>query len=514
MDRTLIQGIKRLRVLTPYDYDNMDELVQDLTSALEESSSSAHHHHHHRGGSGTSKWWSSSKKGGPPPPPSDGGGGGDGGGESSIRHPAAGSASSSTTRQPVSAVSGDDSESSLDGRAMPRMLDAPQSDSDDLLQRLCAWRHRQANAVESDSVNENCLPASARPQRRKRKLKRMAVDLEPATVDSQPDGGGLRELDKPLLSRLGKLCQPGSSKGGGVAGPVHQQQGQGQLCGPPSTASLVAVSSAGGSLCGKRKRSVRERSLESVGHRRSSDCCLDEMDLEDEARLTRMHGEHSSSSLSSSESDAGILTNDEGREGDDEQSDFFHEGGPSCWWEEDPFGELDARFQAILAGSLRHLSPAARRAYHSSAAAAKGGRTIRSGRRRLGKSMLSISLPTTSGHRGWSGPVLGERSSRACLAEVKRRRRTPPAGPVVQGLVGERALPVSESNAGHQLLRRLGWEPGRGLGLAGDGALQPVPAHVRPRGRPGLGFVPPPPPPPSPQPPSQMLLPPNAEASS
>lgn len=496
MDRTLIQGIKRLRVLTPYDYDNMDELVQDLTSALEESSSSAHQRlssHHHRSGGG--KLWS--KKAPPPPPPSEGG---DGAGEPSLRHPPVGGASSSAARQPVSAVSGDDSESSLDGRAMPRMLDAPQSDSDDLLQRLCAWRHRQANAVESDSVNENCLPASARPQRRKRKLKRMAVDLEPA-VDSRPDGG-LRELDKqPLLSRLGKLCQPGSSRGaGGVAGSSS------------STASTLVAVSAGGSLCGKRKRSVRERSLESVGHRRSSDCCLDEMDLEDEAAKLRMHGEHSSSSLSSSESDAGILTNDEGREADDEQSDFFHEGGPSCWWEEDPYGELDARFQAILRGSLRHLSPAARRAYHNST---KGGRTIRSGRRRLAKSMLSISLPTTSSHRsveflsqadGWSGAVLGERSSRACLAEVKRRRRTPPAGPVVQGLVGERALPVGESNAGHQLLRRLGWEPGRGLGPAGEGSLQPVPAHVRPRGRTGLGFVPPPPPPPSPQPPPQLLL--------
>lgn len=505
MDRTLIQGIKRLRVLTPYDYDNMDELVQDLTSALEESSSSAHQRlssHHHRSG----KLWA--KKA---PPSEEGGGGDGGGGEPPLRHPAVGSASSSAARQPVSAVSGDDSESSLDGRAMPRMLDAPQSDSDDLLQRLCAWRHRQTNAVESDSVNENCLPASARPQRRKRKLKRMAVDLEPAAaVDSRPDGG-LRELDKPLLSRLGKLCQPGSSKGAGGGG------GGAAGSASSSAASLVAVP-GGGSLCGKRKRSVRERSLESVGHRRPSDCCLDEMDLEDEAARLRMHGEHSSSSLSSSESDAGILTNDEGREGDDEQSDFFHEGsgGPGCWWEEDPFGELDARFQAILKGSLRHLSPAARRAYHSSAAAAKSGRAIRSGRRRLAKSMLSISLPTTSGHRsveflsqadGWSGAVLGERSSRACLAEVKRRRRTPPAGPVVQGLVGERALPVSESNAGHQLLRRLGWEPGRGLGPSGEGPLQPVPAHVRPRGRPGLGFAPPPPPPPSPQPPPQLLPP-------
>ncbi|KAL3188305.1 hypothetical protein MRX96_003630 [Rhipicephalus microplus] len=182
------------------------------------------------------------------------------------------------------------------------------------------------------------------------------------------------------------------------------------------------------------------------------------------------------------DSDAGILTNDEGREGDDEQSDFFHEGGPSCWWDELD-GELDARFQAILAGSLKHLSPAARQAYHNNA---KGGRAIRSGRRRLAKSVVSISLPTTSSHRSveflsksenWPGSVSSERVSRTCLAEVKRRRRTPPTGPIVPGLVGSRAAPVGESSVGHQLLRRLGWEPGRGLGPVGAGVLLPVPAH-------------------------------------
>ncbi|KAH8028567.1 hypothetical protein HPB51_017693 [Rhipicephalus microplus] len=224
----------------------------------------------------------------------------------------------------------------LDG--ISPVLDAVQSDSDDLLQRLCAWRHRQANAAESDSLNENCLPTTARPQRRKRKLKRMAVDLEPPSGDSSQ---GLPDISKPVA-----LSQPKGSTA----------EGSQQLCGPP------AVRAGASSLCGKRKRSMRERSLESVGHRRSSECC-DDMELEESKPH---HGEASSSSLSSSESDAGILTNDEGREGDDEQSDFFHEGGPSCWWDELD-GELDARFQAILAGSLKHLSPAARQAYHNNA---------------------------------------------------------------------------------------------------------------------------------------------------
>ncbi|KAL3188303.1 hypothetical protein MRX96_003628 [Rhipicephalus microplus] len=234
MDRALIQGIKRLRVLTPYDYENMDELVQDLTSALEESSSSAQHCHP------SQRKWCSKKALLPLDP---------------ARLP--GSVSSSTTCQTTrSAISGDDSESSLEGRALSGMLDAVQSDSDDLLQRLCAWRHRQANAAESDSLNENCLPTTARPQRRKRKLKRMAVDLEPPSGDSSQ---GLPDISKPVA-----LSQPKGSTA----------EGSQQLCGPP------AVRAGASSLCGKRKRSMRERSLESVGHRRSSECC-DDMELEE-----------------------------------------------------------------------------------------------------------------------------------------------------------------------------------------------------------------------------------------
>lgn len=37
MDKSIIQGFAKLRVLTPCDFQRMDELVQDLTNALEES---------------------------------------------------------------------------------------------------------------------------------------------------------------------------------------------------------------------------------------------------------------------------------------------------------------------------------------------------------------------------------------------------------------------------------------------------------------------------------------------
>ncbi|CAH1277468.1 GPATCH2 [Branchiostoma lanceolatum] len=72
------------------------------------------------------------------------------------------------------------------------------------------------------------------------------------------------------------------------------------------------------------------------------------------------------SDLSGSESDSGLYTNDEGREGDDEQSDFFHEGaGPACgipgviqWWEEDKIDcdDHDPKFEQILNGSLPFLT--------------------------------------------------------------------------------------------------------------------------------------------------------------
>ncbi|CAN8000582.1 unnamed protein product [Ixodes hexagonus] len=388
MDSALIQGIRRLLS----DYDNMDELVQDLTAALEESSLPKR---------GVAAKWS--------------------------------------------AISGDDSESSLEGGRTggPRAerSQAQLSDSDELLQRLCAWRHRQSNAAaaESDSVNENFLP---RPQRRKRKLKRMAVD--PPSVP-QVCRRPLAKSETSLTLDLSRL------KGRAT---------------PASPARLSSSSS----LCGKRKRSVRERSLESLArvHRRSE--CCDSMDTGDGA-AAKPHGE--SSSLSSSESDAGVLTNDEGREGDDEQSDFFHEAGPACgiptgvvaWWDEEgPLAQLGAHFQAILGASLAPHMPHPHR----------DGREIRSGRRRLGKSVrdaakaLAVSLPSEhrlAGRLADASPrrrVLSERGSHGRGAEVKRRRRAPPAG-------GGRAPDACPD-----------W-------------------GARPRHRPFLD-PPPPPPPPSPQP--------------
>ncbi|XP_037558161.1 uncharacterized protein LOC119435342 [Dermacentor silvarum] len=87
--------------------------------------------------------------------------------------------------------------------------------------------------------------------------------------------------------------------------------------------------------------------------------------------------------------------------------------------------------------------------------------------------MVSMSLPTTSSHRSveflsksenWPGSALNERSPRACLAEVKRRRRTPPAGPIVPGLVGSKAPPVGESSVGTSCSGGLAGSPVGGWG--------------------------------------------------
>lgn len=107
----------------------------------------------------------------------------------------------------------------------------------------------------------------------------------------------------------------------------------------------------------------------------------------------------SSSSVSGSESDPGFYTYDDGREADDEQSDWYQESGPTWgvpgnskpWWEKEgaqshfrfrPNGaiggmeELEAddtdqedmigdekKFQQLLKGSWQHLSDEAKDAY-------------------------------------------------------------------------------------------------------------------------------------------------------
>ncbi|XP_070590498.1 G patch domain-containing protein 2 isoform X3 [Erythrolamprus reginae] len=103
----------------------------------------------------------------------------------------------------------------------------------------------------------------------------------------------------------------------------------------------------------------------------------DKMEYEEQKGSDENMSDSESSSLSSS--DAGLFTNDEGRQGDDEQSDWFHESEPggACgitgiipWWEKEDSAGLekempDPIFQSILTGSFPLMSHSGKRDFQT-----------------------------------------------------------------------------------------------------------------------------------------------------
>uniref|UniRef100_G3UFU8 G-patch domain containing 2 n=2 Tax=Loxodonta africana TaxID=9785 RepID=G3UFU8_LOXAF len=103
----------------------------------------------------------------------------------------------------------------------------------------------------------------------------------------------------------------------------------------------------------------------------------DKMEYEEQKVSDELMSESDSSSLSST--DAGLFTNDEGRQGDDEQSDWFYEkeSGGACgvtgvtpWWEKEGPTELDDNvpdpvFESILTGSFPLMSHRGRRGFQA-----------------------------------------------------------------------------------------------------------------------------------------------------
>lgn len=64
-----------------------------------------------------------------------------------------------------------------------------------------------------------------------------------------------------------------------------------------------------------------------------------------------------------------------------------------------------------------------------------------------------------------------------------------PCDPPAQALASAPAVALDASHRGHQLLMRLGWAPGDGLGAVGTGALEPLAAYLPMQTtRSGLGF--------------------------
>ncbi|GLH12340.1 Uncharacterized protein GBIM_17071 [Gryllus bimaculatus] len=254
---------------------------------------------------------------------------------------------------------------------------------------------------ESDSLNENFSPTAVTPHacvRRKRKFKRMAVDS--TALAPMPSGAPLPVPRPP---------------------PIHKRKSR-------MTATIRRLGSYV-LLCGKRKRSARERgglhaeydalstapssgmSSSRFERRRTRHVlALRKLSLSDPApKSSHSVGNSagdllSSSSLSSSESDAGLYTNDEGREGDDEQSDWVGGGGGGWWEDYDPDDGSPERlpsdrvFDAILTGSLAHMSEESKASYRMRMQGLSD-REIRAGRRRLRPERPGFSVLTSANEK-------------------------------------------------------------------------------------------------------------------
>ncbi|XP_074657422.1 G patch domain-containing protein 2-like [Tubulanus polymorphus] len=225
--------------------------------------------------------------------------------------------------------------------------------------------------VESDSVTDSV--SQLRPHRRRRKFKHMAIDpIVPVPSTSSSNG----RLEKKRHKRSPKrpkdstiLNDDAEMKCDSIDQQFMEQDG--------ITATVTTYLKLG-----KRKRTYKYSGT-SVDHDLLENTC--------EAMSTVL----SSSSLSSSDSDTGFITFDEGgRDGDDEQSDFFHESGPSSgipgfvpWWE-NPNHENEAsrpNFEKLFAGSFHQMANSSFFDYKSQLNKVMNihGREITAGRRKI-----------------------------------------------------------------------------------------------------------------------------------
>ncbi|XP_053498715.1 G patch domain-containing protein 2 isoform X3 [Ictalurus furcatus] len=357
-----------------------------------------------------------------------------------------------------------------------------------------------ANAINSDSDEQLGAKRGKRPPwhddagvadanrslRRRRKVKRMAIDPPPEF--SPKSAGGSRDEGKG-----NDVANKGRVKKRKLA-PAHR------LALDAADEGVVVESEEAG-LSGKEKMDFEEHK------------CSDE-DMSDRCET---------SSVSNS-SDGGLFTNDEGRQGDDEQSDWFCEGeaGGACgiagvipWWDRES-NELDLNdpvFNSILTGAFPIMSQGAQRGFqarlarHAARQQAQVARCAeriprlsqdphthepwfspgsrreqchwdsRSDRGHRRSCSLKTASRQTSGHLG-----------SLCTGDVKRRRKAAPMGaPLSSGVVGEGVPAIPDSNVGNRMLQNMGWCPGMGLGPEGRGVTEPIRCTQRPK-RAGLGF--------------------------
>ncbi|XP_072756096.1 G patch domain-containing protein 2-like isoform X1 [Anoplolepis gracilipes] len=249
----------------------------------------------------------------------------------------------------------DDSSSSICEIRIPKTANVSkyQSDSDDTNQtkRFAHFSNlNNASNIESDSVNENFVPRAN--TRRKRKFKKMAIDSDSNASTSQ----AMAIMSTSTFSGKKRIFRDCKNRYSAI-------------------------------WCGKRKRSCRERSIDcemriSKPTKTAKPKNRGKMQGED----TVDHSRISSSSISSSDSEAGLITNDEDREGDDEQSDWI---GESSWRDDgdstsDDKTTSDSTFQMLLHGE--HSVAEAKRNYKQRIQRIReglSGREIRAGRRHV-----------------------------------------------------------------------------------------------------------------------------------
>ncbi|XP_072819565.1 G patch domain-containing protein 2-like isoform X1 [Vicugna pacos] len=269
------------------------------------------------------------------------------------------------------------SESSLDEAIKDCREMAPVTNFSDSDDTMVAKRHPALNAIvkskqhswhESDSFTEN---APCRPLRRRRKVKRVTSEVAASLQQklkvsdwSYERGCRFKSAKKQRLSRW-KENSPWTSSGHG--------------------------------LC----ESAENRTfLSKTGRKERMECEADEQKQGSDENMS----ECETSSVCSS-SDTGLFTNDEGRQGDDEQSDWFYEGEcvpgftvPNLLpkWAPDHCSEverMDSGLDKLSDSTFLLPSRPAQRGYHARLNRLPGAaaRCLRKGRRRLVGKETSIS---------------------------------------------------------------------------------------------------------------------------
>ncbi|ERE73532.1 hypothetical protein H671_5g14180 [Cricetulus griseus] len=298
------------------------------------------------------------------------------------------------------------SESSLDEATKDCREVAPLTNFSDSDDTMVTKRHPALSAIirskqhswhESDSFTEN---APCRPLRRRRKVKRVTSEVAASLQQklkvsdwSYERGCRFKSAKKQRLSRW-KENTPWTSSGNG--------------------------------LC---EAAENRTFLSKTGRKERMECEAEEQKQGSDENMS----ECETSSVCSS-SDAGLFTNDEGRQGDDEQSDWFYEG--ECVpgftvhnllpkWAPDHCTEaerMDSGLDKLSDPTFLLPSRPAQRGYHARLNRLPGAaaRCLRKGRRRLAGKETSIS---SLGTERISHIISDPRQKDFCLPSAGKRER-------------------------------------------------------------------------------------------